>query len=691
MFSTKLIRPLCAVAAFFALFGWTPLTSASEHGHDEQGRESPAAATIWTCSMHPQIQLPEAGQCPICFMDLIEVPRDADDSQRTSLRQISFDERARKLAQVEVSPVVRGQGAVETRISGKIDYDETRLGTITAWVGGRIDRLHVDYTGAIVKKGQPLAEIYSPELLTAQAELIQAVAAVKNLRESTLDIIKKTTVRNEQAAREKLRLLGLSDKQIAQVAQRGTPADHITLTAPMSGIVINKELLEGMYVKTGAMIYTIADLDHLWVNLEAYESDLQSVHVGQQVDFTVEAYPGRFFTGKVAYIDPLVNDKTRTVRVRLNAENKDGRLKPGMLVRAQLTGRSSAENRLLIPASAPLFTGKRAIVYVQLPDQEGVYEGREVVVGPRNGNFYQVKEGLREGELVVTRGNFKIDSAIQIQARPSMMNPSSFKKPEEEKFPPLFASRLQLLNHSFIALSDAVHQHDQQAFAQSLTDFRARLNDLDADALPAGDKLAWKEMAMLLGSDVILAAEAEDNRELDGIYAAMAEHFHQVRSYFSLAGTADNAPRYPEVQAELARLLTDYFALQQQLAKDDAAGAAASERKIAALARKFLQGLDKVEHEQKNQLADELQVAVDGLTTGAGLDGIRAAFYPLSRALSLAVAIFGAPAAGPVYEQFCPMAFGNTGATWLAASEEINNPYFGAMMLRCGEVRRQLK
>jgi len=691
MFSTKLIRPLCAVAAFFALFGWTPFTWATGHVHDEQGQESVATATIWTCSMHPQIQLPESGQCPICFMDLIEVPRDADDSERTSLRQISFDERARKLAQVEVSPIARGKGAVETRISGKVDYDETRLGTITAWVGGRIDRLHVDYTGAIVKKGQPMAEIYSPELLTAQAELIQAVAAVKNLRESTLDIIKNTTVRNEQAAREKLRLLGLADRQIAQVVERGTPADHITLTAPMSGIVINKELLEGMYVKTGAMIYTIADLNHLWVNLEAYESDLQSIHLGQHVDFTVESYPGFFFTGKVVFVDPLVNDKTRTVRVRLNAENKDGRLKPGMLVRAQLTGGSSIENRLLIPASAPLFTGKRAIVYVQLPDQEGVYEGREVILGPRNGNFYQVKEGLREGELVVSRGNFKIDSAIQIQARPSMMNPSSFKKPEEEKFPPLFASRLQLLNHSFIALSDAVHQKDHNAFAQSLTDFRARLNGLDGEGLPANDKLAWKEMSMLLGSDVILAAEAEDSRELDGIYAFMAEHFHQVRAYFNLAGTTDNEPRYPQVQAELAKLLAGYFALQQQLSKDDAADAEASEKKIAALAREFLNSLDKVEHERKDQLANELLEAVNGLTTGAGLDNIRAAFYPLSKALSLTVATFGAPAAGPVYEQFCPMAFGNTGATWLAASEEINNPYFGAMMLRCGEVRRQLK
>jgi len=362
-----------------------------------------------------------------------------------------------------------------------------------------------------------------------------------------------------------------------------------------------------------------------------------------------------------------------------------------MLVRAQVISGSTTESRLLIPASAPLFTGKRAIVYVQLPEQEGVYEGKEVVLGPRNGDFYQVKGGLREGELVVSRGNFKIDSAIQIQARPSMMNPSSFKKHEEEKFPSLFTSKLQLLNHSFITLSDAVHGNDRQAFALSLTDFRSRLHDLDGEALPAKDKLAWKEMAMLLGSDVILASEADDRKELDSIYAAMAEHFHQVRTYFDLAGAMDNAPRYPEVQAALAKLLTDYFSLQQQLAKDDETGAAASEKKIAGQAGQFLASLSHVEDERKNQLTNDLQEAVKGLAAAATLTDIRAAFFPLSKALSLAVSTFGAPASGPVYEQFCPMAFGNTGATWLAGSEEINNPYFGTKMLRCGEVRRQLK
>ena len=175
---------LVSLLVFCAMFIPLSQSWAEEHDHADH-----TAETIWTCSMHPQIQLPEFGQCPICFMDLIEVPRDDGAANRTSLRQISFDERARRLAQVEVVPVIRSNGMTETRMMGKVDYDETRLGTITAWVSGRLDILHVDYTGALVSKGQAMAEIYSPELLTAQAELIQAASAARELKQGTLDII----------------------------------------------------------------------------------------------------------------------------------------------------------------------------------------------------------------------------------------------------------------------------------------------------------------------------------------------------------------------------------------------------------------------------------------------------------------------------------------------------------------------
>ncbi len=654
---------------------------AADAGHDHGEAE-----TVWTCSMHPQIQLPEFGQCPICFMDLIEVAKDTSAGKRQSLRQISFDERARKLAQVKVVPVIRGSAGIETRMVGKVDYDETRVGNITAWVAGRIDKLHVDYTGSRVKKGQAMAEIYSPELLTAQAELIQAVGAVENFKDSDSTILKNTVVRTEKAARDKLRLLGLTSEQVGDVVRRGEPLDHTTLLAPMSGIVIKKNVSEGMYVQTGAPIYTIADLDRLWVVLEAYESDLQGISLGQQVSFNIEAFPGRIFQGKVAYIDPLVDNKTRTIRVRLNVSNEDGVLKPGMFVRAQareLTPVAGDNLPLLIPVSAPLITGKRALVYVQLPDQEGVYLGKEVILGPRRGRYYQVESGLVEGELVVSAGNFKIDSAIQLQARPSMMNPFLAKGADtKEALPELFISKIQGLNRLFVKLSAQLHQGKTAELAPLLNAFQSRLQELADPHLGGEEKLIWQEMAMLLRGDVILLQEASDREERERIYAALAEHFHGVRRQYDLQDEpATGADR--EVQVALGLVVKDYFVLQKSLAADDLAGA----RKAAGMVEAALR---KISPLLAAPLATELTEAGEALVAGGDLEAIRTAFYPLSQALSQAVVDVGVEGVGPVFQQFCPMAFGNTGATWLAENEEINNPYFGAMMLRCGEVRKKL-
>ncbi|MCI5208983.1 MAG: efflux RND transporter periplasmic adaptor subunit, partial [Candidatus Electrothrix sp. ATG2] len=377
--SVYLVTLICCGLLLFSGASFAQQTDPAEHDHQhkrEQGSES-----IWTCSMHPQIQLPEFGQCPVCFMDLIEVAKESNED-RQSLRQISLDSRARKLAQVEVRSVIRGSGdtAAELQIFGRIDYDETKLSTVTSWVDGRIDKLLVDYTGSSVRRGQAVARVYSPDLFTAQAELIQAAKEYKRTRKSGNALIKKMASRTLEAGREKLRLLGIGKKQLRAMEQQAKPDDQITLTAPLAGIVIEKHVKEGMYIKTGSPVYTLADLAQVWVILEIYETDLQAVATGQKVGFTVEAYPGTEFQGKVVYIDPLVDTESRIVRVRLNADNRKGRLKPGMFVRARLTAPAdgSKEAPLLVPASAPLLTGKRALVYVQLPDQPGTYAGLEL-------------------------------------------------------------------------------------------------------------------------------------------------------------------------------------------------------------------------------------------------------------------------------------------------------------------------
>jgi Cu(I)/Ag(I) efflux system membrane fusion protein len=667
----------------------------TEEEHDLEAHLDEKGNITWTCSMHPQIQLPEPGNCPICFMELIPLQR-KDEGERTSIRQIALTEEARTLAGINVDKVKRLDVAVETRMAGKVDYDETRVRTITAWAGGRVDTMYVDYTGSLVRKGQAMVSIYSPELLTAQAELIQAIKAVRDLKNSNLDLVRNSAVRTEEAAREKLRLLGLTRAQIDRVAREGQAAEHITLYAPQGGVVTSKDVNEGQYVKTGSSIYSIADLTTLWVILEAYESDLPWVNLGQQVEFQTEAYPGKTFTGTVVYIDPVVNEKTRTVRVRLSVPNKDGSLKPGMLVRStQRHGgedKTAADSPLVIPASAPLITGKRAVVYVANPDKEGTYEGREVVLGAKAGDYYIVKNGLKEGEMVVTKGNFKIDSALQIVARPSMMNPSVAPAPTTGELPPLFASKLRLLGDLFEKLANDVKAKDLKRTHLAFGEFNKELRLIDGSALEGAAFLKWKEYSMLLSNDAILGAEARDAGRLGEIFTEMKGHYAGLRAAFPLE-EAEARHDTPEIfQRQLAVAFASYESLADALAVDDAAAATKAAANLAgALQLVNAASLDGPSH---NVWTSALAAMTDGLTAireAGDIVGIRTGFYPVSTGMAEAVLKLGITTDGPLFEIFCPMAFDYEGAVWLQRDEDVRNPYFGAAMSSCGETNRQLK
>jgi len=472
-----------AIVAFLAGYFFKSLSQqpSPTTEHKVTNQQATAEGTIWTCSMHPQIRQPKPGKCPICFMDLIPIVVGSVSDE--GLRRLEVSEEARKLMEIETSTVQRKFVTVDVRMVGKIDFDETRVKNITARVAGRIDRLYVDFTGITVNKGDHLVELYSPELISAQAELLQSLKAASGIGNESSDLVKKTASDTLQATREKLRLLGLTDEQITQIENSGQTHTHITIYSPMSGIVIQKNATEGMYVQTGMPIYTVADLSKVWVKLDAYESDLVWVRYGQEAEITTEAYPGEIFKGKITFIDPILSEKTRTVKLRVNVDNTPGKLKPQMFVRAIVRSMVAAGGKvmapemagkwicpmhpdivkeaggscdicgmdlvtteslgyvkadtpkpaaLVIPTSAALITGKRAVVYVQLPKTEKpTYEGREITLGPRAGDYYIVESGLAEGELVVTKGNFKIDSALQIQAKPSMMNPQGEKAQSE--------------------------------------------------------------------------------------------------------------------------------------------------------------------------------------------------------------------------------------------------------------------
>ena len=466
---------LIAFVLGFLLRGWRVSSQLnSEHIHAAQDKEQ-----IWTCSMHPQIRQPKPGKCPICFMDLVPVDSGGD----VGAREITFSQDALKLMEIQTTPVERKFVEAQIRMVGKVDYDETRLKHITAWVPGRIDRLYVDFTGTQVIKGDHMVYLYSPELISAQAEFLQAAKSVQNMKPDSSELIKRSIRAMLEAASEKLRLLGLTEKQIETIEKTGQPTDYITIYAPIGGIVINKHVTEGTYVQTGTKIYTIADLSQLWVQLDAYESDMMWIRYGQEVEFTTEAYPGEVFKGQISFISPTVNPRTRTIKVRLNVSNPEEKLKPDMFVRAIVRSKIASGGKvmdadmagkwicpmhpsvvkettgkcdicqmnlvtteslgflkaelpdqapLVIPATAALITGKRAVVYVRKHNTEKrTFEGREVVLGPRAGDYYLVKEGLAEGEVVVSKGNFKIASALQIQAKPSMMSPQGQKVPME--------------------------------------------------------------------------------------------------------------------------------------------------------------------------------------------------------------------------------------------------------------------
>jgi Cu(I)/Ag(I) efflux system membrane fusion protein len=447
-----------------------PRPSGSEHAA-HLGMETAKKAEVWTCSMHPQIRQPKPGRCPICGMDLIPVAGSPAASE-AGPPQITLSESARKLAQVETAPVERRFADVTVRMVGKVQFDETRVAYVTARVPGRIDRLHANVTGVAVKQGEHLADLYSPEVLSAQQELIQAARAARDAgaeeRAAALALV--------EAGREKLRLWGFTSEQIAEVERSREPRDRLTFYAPIGGVVVAKDVFEGQYVEMGTRLYTLADLSQVWVMLDAYESDLAWLRYGQEVEFRVEAWPGEVFRGTVAVIAPVLDPTTRTAKVRVNAVNPDGRIKPEMFVHADVRVRmaeggvlappglrgkwvcsmhpevvaggpgacrvcqmplvpaaelgyvgDAAPGRapLVIPASAPLVTGERAVVYVAVPGEEGRFEGRQVVLGVRAGDVYVVRDGLREGEQVVVRGSFTLDSSLQIQGRPSMMNPAA--------------------------------------------------------------------------------------------------------------------------------------------------------------------------------------------------------------------------------------------------------------------------
>ena len=406
LFSNKYVRSilLIAVGLFIGwLFFHSPKPTVTKEKTDIH-------QDIWTCSMDPQIRKHAPGKCPICGMDLILLKQNAGATMDSDAVHLSKD--AARLADVATTIVSRQQPVKEVRLFGKVQVDERLQQNQVAHIGGRIEKLLVNFIGQPVQKGQLLAVIYSPELITAQQELIEA-AKSKQSQPTVYD-----------AAMERLMQWMLTDAQIARIEKSGRVKTNFEVYANTSGIVSAKRVNVGDHVAEGEVLFDIANLSNVWVQFDAYESDLPFLKVGNPISFTLQALPGVNFSAKIKFIDPVIDAVTRVAKVRVEIPNAGGKLKPEMfatgIVNAHL---DEYKDKLVIPRSAVLWTGKRSVVYVKQPaTDEFVFKMREIEIGPALGNSYVVLSGLEEGEEIVSEGTYNVDASAQLGGKPSMMN-----------------------------------------------------------------------------------------------------------------------------------------------------------------------------------------------------------------------------------------------------------------------------
>lgn len=460
-----LVAGLLAVAFVFGLWVAAP---------EQEDTQALQNAEVWTCSMHPQIRMPEPGKCPICGMDLI--PLEEGDPLH-----VVISERAKSLARIRSAPVLRAGASAELRLLGRLEYDETRVRTITPWTGGRIDKLFVSNLGATIKAGAPIAAMYSPEVYAAQRDLEGALRQRERL-EKALPVAQRAADRAVEASEMRLSLLGVSSRSIKD----GKPASRtITIASNYDGTVIEQLVHEGAYVKAGQPLYRIADLSKLWAQLDAYEGDLPRIAVGQRVSLEVASRAGETFEGIIAFIDPIVDPHTRTAQIRVEVDNLEARLSRGMFADAIIQTGSDREAPLLIVRSAPLFTGKRSLVYVEVPGaDQPTYEARPVRLGPLSGRYYPVLAGLREGERVVTHGAFTLDSDLQIRSGRSMMSlPDDAERALEQlQIDAAFHKRLADVTEAYLAVQVALAKDDLEGAKLAYADLAERLVGSDPQA-----------------------------------------------------------------------------------------------------------------------------------------------------------------------------------------------------------------
>lgn len=410
-----LLIPL--IAAAFLMAGCAKSSgSEDEHQHSSEAKK-PGKKEYYTCTMHPQVISDKPGVCPICNMELVKKTiDDAADNKQTNVNDmeamIAIHGNKMILANVSTVKVEKSSLDKEVNAYSYLDFAEQNRKFVSAKFNGRIEKLFVNRTGEYISKGQPLFEVYSPDIVQAQNEYLIALGSGNQQASAIAYQGSGNQNRLVSSARKKLELFGVTDQQIRNLENTRDVKLTITYYSPTSGTVIDKKVQEGQYVNEGSVIYDVADMSTIWSISEVYEKDLSAIKTGSRALLNLQAYPGKTFEGRVTFIYPVLNSASRTVKVRSEFANKGGILRPQMY--GQTIFHSNLGSGLLVPSGAVLFTGKRNVVWVKASG--GMFEGRTVEVGNKFGDKYEIISGLKEGEEVAATGGFLIDSESQLQA-----------------------------------------------------------------------------------------------------------------------------------------------------------------------------------------------------------------------------------------------------------------------------------
>ena len=517
------------------VIGWNISSSTGEeaaHQHTDQ-------PGVWTCSMHPSVRQSEPGQCPICGMNLVPVETGEDEGDP---REIRMSETAMRLANIQTTVVKSGNSSKTIRLNGKVQVDERKKFSQPSHIPGRIEQLLVNFTGEFIRRGQVIAQVYSPALVSAQQELFETLK------------IKTVQPALYAAAREKLKNWKLTDQQIDALILGGNIQEKFPITADASGIVLERKVSVGDYVMQGGVLFEAADLSRVWVSFDVYESDMPWVKLNSAVAFTIQSMPGETWHGKISFIDPVINATTRVALARVEMENPGLRLKPEMFVSAEINTHLSTGAAISIPKTAILWTGERSVVYVKTMAGEAAgFMMHEVTLGPSLGDAYVVLSGLNEGMEIVTNGTFTVDAAAQLAGKPSMMSPTggpaatghhhganpTQTEPATGGTPEVnnkFNDQLLALLDPYLVLKDAFVQSHPQEAAMAARQLKVALNEVDMRLLKGEAHNAWMPLLEKLRSSINTISESVDVDIQRRSFSELSDSYYEAIKQFNVSG-----------------------------------------------------------------------------------------------------------------------------------------------------------